>query len=82
VKVYETIASHFSSTRHSPWPHVVDFINQIPVGSLVADVGCGNGKYLGINPNIYMVTIAFSAVSRTAVCMTLGQQMAACVVHV
>jgi len=48
----------------------------------VADVGCGNGKYLGINPNIYMVTIAFSAVSRTAVCMTLGQQMAACVVHV
>jgi len=62
VKVYETIASHFSSTRHSPWPRVVNFINQIPVGSLVADIGCGNGKYLGINPNIYMVSIAFSAV--------------------
>jgi len=33
----------------------MEFIDQIPPGSLVADVGCGNGKYLGINPNIYMV---------------------------
>jgi len=55
MKVYETIASHFSSTRHSPWPRVVEFVDQITPGSLVADVGCGNGKYLGINPNIYMV---------------------------
>ena len=24
-------------------------------GSIVADVGCGNGKYLGCNPNICMI---------------------------
>ncbi|XP_044142012.1 alkylated DNA repair protein alkB homolog 8 [Bufo gargarizans] len=54
-KVYEDIASHFSSTRHSPWPKVVDFLMSLPDGSLVADVGCGNGKYIGVNKNLYMV---------------------------
>lgn len=43
---YETIASHFSSTRHSPWPRVATFLRELPPGSLVADIGCGNGKYL------------------------------------
>ena len=47
--VYEKIAPHFSNTRYKPWPKVVEFIEGIPEGSLVADVGCGNGKYLGIN---------------------------------
>nr|XP_033804703.1 alkylated DNA repair protein alkB homolog 8 isoform X2 [Geotrypetes seraphini] len=54
-KVYEEIAEHFSSTRHTPWPKIVDFLQTLPEGSIVADVGCGNGKYLGINKDIYMV---------------------------
>nr|DBA32521.1 TPA: hypothetical protein GDO54_000305 [Pyxicephalus adspersus] len=54
-KVYEDIASHFSSTRHTPWPKVVDFLRSLPMGSLVADVGCGNGKYLGVNNDLYMI---------------------------
>ncbi|XP_021236173.1 alkylated DNA repair protein alkB homolog 8 isoform X1 [Numida meleagris] len=54
-KVYEEIATHFSSTRHSPWPRVVEFLRSLPEGSIVADVGCGNGKYLGINRNLYMI---------------------------
>ncbi|XP_053564534.1 alkylated DNA repair protein alkB homolog 8 isoform X2 [Bombina bombina] len=54
-KVYEDIAGHFSSTRHTPWPRVVDFLMSLPKGSLVADVGCGNGKYLGINKDLYMI---------------------------
>uniref|UniRef100_A0A8B9RS82 Uncharacterized protein n=1 Tax=Accipiter nisus TaxID=211598 RepID=A0A8B9RS82_9AVES len=45
-KVYEEIATHFSSTRHSPWPRIVEFLRSLPKGSIVADVGCGNGKYL------------------------------------
>uniref|UniRef100_A0A8C3M4W7 tRNA (carboxymethyluridine(34)-5-O)-methyltransferase ALKBH8 n=1 Tax=Chrysolophus pictus TaxID=9089 RepID=A0A8C3M4W7_CHRPC len=53
-KVYEEIATHFSSTRHSPWPRVVEFLRSLPEGSIVADVGCGNGKYLGINKDLYM----------------------------
>lgn len=27
----------------------------LPVGALVADVGCGNGKYLGVNPLVSML---------------------------
>lgn len=48
-EVYEKIAPHFSNTRYKPWPKVVEFMNNIPPGSFVADVGCGNGKYLGCN---------------------------------
>ncbi|KFO72904.1 Alkylated DNA repair protein alkB 8, partial [Cuculus canorus] len=54
-KVYEEIARHFSSTRHSPWPRIVEFLRSLPKGSIVADVGCGNGKYLGINEDLYMI---------------------------
>ncbi|XP_019571264.2 tRNA (carboxymethyluridine(34)-5-O)-methyltransferase ALKBH8 isoform X2 [Rhinolophus sinicus] len=54
-RVYEEIAGHFSSTRHTPWPHIVEFLKALPSGSLVADIGCGNGKYLGINKELYMI---------------------------
>ena len=47
--VYEKIATHFSNTRYKPWPNVKDYIESFPAGSMVADVGCGNGKYLGCN---------------------------------
>uniref|UniRef100_A0A1A8FR29 tRNA (carboxymethyluridine(34)-5-O)-methyltransferase n=4 Tax=Nothobranchius korthausae TaxID=1143690 RepID=A0A1A8FR29_9TELE len=54
-RVYDAIASHFSSTRHSPWPHVCHFLNLLAPGSVLADVGCGNGKYLGVNPELVAV---------------------------
>ncbi|KAL6087205.1 hypothetical protein STEG23_023794, partial [Scotinomys teguina] len=55
-QVYDVIAKHFSSTRHSPWPRIVEFLKALPSGSIVADIGCGNGKYLGINKELYMAT--------------------------
>uniref|UniRef100_A0A7S3EF57 Fe2OG dioxygenase domain-containing protein n=1 Tax=Rhodosorus marinus TaxID=101924 RepID=A0A7S3EF57_9RHOD len=45
-RMYDAIAPHFSSTRFSRWPKVVEFLNSIDKGSVIADVGCGNGKYL------------------------------------
>ncbi|KAM8814834.1 tRNA (carboxymethyluridine(34)-5-O)-methyltransferase ALKBH8 [Rhynchonycteris naso] len=54
-RVYEEIAGHFSSTRHTPWPHIVEFLKALPSGSVVADIGCGNGKYLGINKELFMI---------------------------
>ncbi|KAI8136768.1 S-adenosyl-L-methionine-dependent methyltransferase [Fennellomyces sp. T-0311] len=54
-QVYQEIASHFSETRYKPWPVVEAFLNSIPKGSIGADVGCGNGKYMGVNPNILML---------------------------
>lgn len=54
-KVYEQIASHFSSTRYKPWPIVESFLkSQIP-GSIGLDVGCGNGKYLTVNHDVFIV---------------------------
>ncbi|KAI0205502.1 S-adenosyl-L-methionine-dependent methyltransferase [Astrocystis sublimbata] len=47
--VYESIASHFSSTRYKPWPFIASFLRERVVsGSVGLDVGCGNGKYLGV----------------------------------
>ncbi|VDP86367.1 unnamed protein product [Echinostoma caproni] len=45
-KVYDSIAEEFSSTRHSPWPGVVEFLQTFSSGAFGADIGCGNGKYL------------------------------------
>ncbi|KAJ6730404.1 hypothetical protein OIU85_021221 [Salix viminalis] len=46
---------HFSSTRFAKWPKVATFLNSLPSGSLVLDAGCGNGKYLGFNPDCTFV---------------------------
>ena len=54
-QVYEEIAPHFSSTRYKPWPIVERFLQDLPAGSIGLDVGCGNGKYLAVNPNIFIV---------------------------
>ncbi|XP_044748795.1 alkylated DNA repair protein alkB homolog 8 [Coccinella septempunctata] len=53
--VYERIADHFSDTRHKPWPNILKFVDSLVEGSILVDVGCGNGKYLGINKDIFNV---------------------------
>ncbi|XP_072040234.1 tRNA (carboxymethyluridine(34)-5-O)-methyltransferase ALKBH8-like [Amphiura filiformis] len=54
-QVYDRIAEHFSDTRHKPWPRVAEFLNKLAPGSVVMDVGCGNGKYLGVNRSLYTI---------------------------
>ncbi len=34
-------------------PHVRDFLLSLPPGSILADIGCGNGKYLGSTLRLY-----------------------------
>ena len=53
--VYEAIAPHFSATRYKPWPAVAQFLHAQQPGYVGLDVGCGNGKYLGVNKNTFMV---------------------------
>ncbi|KAL3142945.1 hypothetical protein ABBQ38_003230 [Trebouxia sp. C0009 RCD-2024] len=50
--VYNAIAPHFSATRFAIWPKVRQFIEGLAAGSLVADVGCGNGKYFLVRQDI------------------------------
>ncbi|CAO3639109.1 unnamed protein product [Cunninghamella blakesleeana] len=62
-KVYEEIATHFSDTRYKCYyePYFLTslascrrFLFNLSLGSLGADVGCGNGKYIGVNPKVFM----------------------------
>ena len=43
-KVYDTISAHFSETRYKPWPMVKDFVSSLQCGSILFDIGSGNGK--------------------------------------
>ncbi|RCK66284.1 tRNA (carboxymethyluridine(34)-5-O)-methyltransferase [Candida viswanathii] len=53
--VYNEIASHFSQTRYKPWPIVERFLTERPKYAVGIDVGCGNGKYLGVNKDVFMI---------------------------
>ncbi|WFD00562.1 tRNA (carboxymethyluridine(34)-5-O)-methyltransferase [Malassezia yamatoensis] len=61
--VYDVIANHFSSTRYKPWPLIPQFLQSLATGSVGADLGCGNGKYLhlrsalGPQPDASIVTL-------------------------
>ena len=43
-QVYQQIASHFSDTRYKVWQSVQEFLSKLEANTLVADIGCGNGK--------------------------------------
>lgn len=58
--VYNEIAQHFSKTRYKPWPIVQEFLTEMPQYSMGIDVGCGNGKYLNINPKLFLIGSDFS----------------------
>jgi hypothetical protein len=38
-----------------PWPIVEKFLLEQADGAIGVDVGCGNGKYLAVNPRIFML---------------------------
>ncbi|GLH03731.1 Putative alkylated DNA repair protein alkB-like protein 8 [Gryllus bimaculatus] len=76
-KVYEDIAEHFSETRHKPWPNVLDFVQSFPKGSVLVDVGCGNGKYLGQNKDIYEIGCD-SSWNLSSLCKDRGFQVFTC----
>lgn len=53
--VYNEIAPHFSQTRYKPWPIVERFLKSRPAHAVGLDVGCGNGKYLNVNPDLFII---------------------------
>ena len=40
---------------HKPWPNVTNCLLQLEPYSLVADIGCGDGKYLNLNKSIMTI---------------------------
>ncbi|XP_078254324.1 putative tRNA methyltransferase 9B isoform X2 [Rhinoraja longicauda] len=51
--VYEQTASYFTELQTKAWPCVRQFLLDQEPGSLIADIGCGTGKYLGVNSQAY-----------------------------
>lgn len=73
-KVYDAIAPHFSATRFAKWPRVASFLESLSHGSIVADAGCGNGKYLGFNPNCLFIGCDISP-PLIAICAQQGHEV-------
>ncbi|XP_067000694.2 alkylated DNA repair protein alkB homolog 8 isoform X4 [Anabrus simplex] len=76
-KVYEEIAVHFSDTRHKPWPNVLAFVLDLTPGSVLVDVGCGNGKYFGHRSDIFEIGCDRSS-NLAVVCKERGFQIFNC----
>uniref|UniRef100_A0A914XNG2 Methyltransferase type 11 domain-containing protein n=1 Tax=Plectus sambesii TaxID=2011161 RepID=A0A914XNG2_9BILA len=53
--VYDKIAPHFCDSRYKAWPKVKHFLNGLPKNSVVADIGCGNGKYSAVDERLFFV---------------------------
>lgn len=73
-KVYEEIADHFSDTRHKPWPKIAEFLLAQESGSILVDIGCGNGKYFGINKDLVEIGSDRSE-NLAGICQTRGHQV-------
>lgn len=69
-EVYNKIATEFDKTRSTwlkakvktvaIWPNVRTFLDQLPVGSSVVDIGCGNGKNMLYRNDLYFKGIDIS----------------------
>lgn len=58
VKVYDAIALHWHHTRGKRkvhWHRVKDFLESLPQGAVVGDVGSGDGKYFGLRPDLITI---------------------------
>ncbi|CAM0944143.1 unnamed protein product [Alopecurus aequalis] len=73
-RVYDAIAPHFSATRFAKWPKVAGFLDSLSPGSIVLDAGCGNGKYLGFNPECFYVGCDISP-SLIEICAGRGHEV-------
>ena len=63
-QTYDAIAAEFDITRYKPWPQTVEFIESLPDGCSILDLGCGNGrniKYLlDVNRGFKILGLDFS----------------------
>lgn len=54
---YDRIAAHFAETRSHPWPAVERFVTDHAGVERTLDLGCGNGRHLGILHDVAGTTI-------------------------
>ncbi|XP_023245708.1 uncharacterized protein LOC106641239 [Copidosoma floridanum] len=54
-EVYEQCADRTVQGRQ--WPRIYQFLQELEPGALVCDIGCGNGKYLNVNHNVFKIGV-------------------------
>jgi alkylated DNA repair protein alkB family protein 8 len=57
-RVYDNIAVHWNHTRGKRkvhWHRVKTYLEALPKGSWLADIGAGDGKYFGLNPDLFLL---------------------------
>lgn len=61
-EVWDKIARSFDETRKKVWKVCSDFIDSLPKGARLIDIGCGNGRHLILSSRVcrYAVGIDFS----------------------
>ncbi|XP_073994305.1 class I SAM-dependent methyltransferase fire dancer isoform X2 [Rhodnius prolixus] len=55
--VHEVYEEMGAGLDQPPWPRVTHFLNQLEMGAIVCDVGCGSGKYLSVNPFAFNIGV-------------------------
>ncbi|WAQ99909.1 TRM9B-like protein, partial [Mya arenaria] len=55
--IYNEIAPCMNNLENKAWPHVKRFLKRFPPGAVIADIGCGNGRYMDINKATFKVGI-------------------------
>mmetsp|Transcript_29949 Transcript_29949/g.48385 ORF Transcript_29949/g.48385 Transcript_29949/m.48385 type:complete len:156 (+) Transcript_29949:46-513(+) len=76
--VYEAIATHFSHTRYKAWPRIEAFLSYLPPGSLIADLGCGNGKYFPSVPRGSFMAGCDRSLNLVQICNDRGFEASVC----
>lgn len=54
-EIYDKIAGEFSDSRYRAWPNVKKFVEELPPGTIMVDLGTGNGKNLNLNKSIFSI---------------------------
>lgn len=55
ISTFSHLTEQGLTQKVQPWPIIERFLKDLPDGSVGLDVGCGNGKYLAVNPNVFIV---------------------------
>ncbi|XP_045479862.1 probable serine/threonine-protein kinase nek3 [Harmonia axyridis] len=53
--VHDVYEQFYDNPQSKPWPKVKSFLDSLEPGSIVCDIGCGNGKYLSLNNAIFNI---------------------------
>lgn len=69
--VYNSISKEFSETRYRPWSCVERFSSSLNSGSLIGDIGCGNGKNMNHRDDCSYMGCDFSE-GLVSICKTKG----------